>query len=332
MDRVGADFDSCVAQIRERLAANPIAIQLPVGVEDAFRGVVDLVEMKTILWRDEELGAHFDVDRHRRQAARATPRRRASEMIEQIAEVDDEVMAKFVERHEPSRRRAARRRCAAPPSPSRRCRSSAARPSRTRACSRCSTRSSTTCRRRPTSPPVQGVDPESEQPLDAPRRRRRAVRRARLQDHERRVRRSADLLPRLLGHARRRLDRLQRDQGQARAHRPPPAHARQQARGHQDHRGRQHRRRRRPARHHHRRHAVRREAARSCSSGCSSPSRSSRRRSSRSTKADQDKMGLALCRARRRGSDLPRPHRRRRPARPSSRAWASSTSRSSSTA
>ena len=53
---------------------------------------------------------------------------------------------------------------------------------------------------------------------------------------------------------------LQRDQGQARAHRPPPADARQQARGHQDHRGGQHRRRRRPARDHDRRHAVRREA------------------------------------------------------------------------
>src|SRR5215471_19251391 len=91
MDRVGADFDNCVAQIRQRLGANPIAIQMPVGVEDAFRGVVDLVEMKTVLWRDEELGAKFDVyaiDGHLRADARSARDR----MIEAIAEVDDGVM------------------------------------------------------------------------------------------------------------------------------------------------------------------------------------------------------------------------------------------------
>ncbi|MCU1278043.1 MAG: translation elongation factor 2 [bacterium] len=101
MDRIGADFDNCVTQIRERLAANPIAIQMPVGVEDAFRGVVDLVEMKTILWRDEELGAHFDVypiDGKLLQHAKAS----RDKMIEQIAEVDDAVMAKFVAGTEPT--------------------------------------------------------------------------------------------------------------------------------------------------------------------------------------------------------------------------------------
>ncbi|MGZ3441060.1 MAG: elongation factor G, partial [Polyangia bacterium] len=101
MDRIGADFDNCVAQIRQRLAANPIAIQMPVGVEDAFRGVVDLVEMKTILWRDEELGAHYDVypiDGKLLQHAKAM----RDKMIEQIAEVDDVVMAKFVAGTEPT--------------------------------------------------------------------------------------------------------------------------------------------------------------------------------------------------------------------------------------
>src|SRR4051812_42923393 len=95
MDRVGADFDNCVVQIRQRLGANPIAIQMPVGVEDAFRGVVDLVEMKTILWRDEELGAHFDVypiDGKLLADAKAARDR----MVEAIGEVDDAVMAKFV--------------------------------------------------------------------------------------------------------------------------------------------------------------------------------------------------------------------------------------------
>ncbi|HEX9101489.1 MAG TPA: elongation factor G [Polyangia bacterium] len=101
MDRVGADFDNCVVQIRQRLGANPIAIQMPVGVEEAFRGVVDLVEMKTILWRDEELGAKFDVyqiDGHLLADARAARDR----MIEAIAEVDDGVMARFVAGTEPT--------------------------------------------------------------------------------------------------------------------------------------------------------------------------------------------------------------------------------------
>src|SRR5512146_1696010 len=101
MDRVGADFDNCVVQIRQRLGANPIAIQMPVGVEEAFRGVVDLVEMKTVLWRDEELGAKFDVyqiDGHLLADARTARDR----MIEQIAEVDDGVMAKFVAGSEPT--------------------------------------------------------------------------------------------------------------------------------------------------------------------------------------------------------------------------------------
>jgi elongation factor G len=101
MDRVGADFDHCVAQIRARLAANPIAIQLPVGVEDAFRGVVDLVEMKTVLWRDEELGAHYDVyPIDGKLLAHAKSAR--DRMIEAIADVDDAVMAKFVAGIEPT--------------------------------------------------------------------------------------------------------------------------------------------------------------------------------------------------------------------------------------
>ncbi|HTN78608.1 MAG TPA: GTP-binding protein, partial [Acidimicrobiales bacterium] len=61
MDRVGANLDRAVEQMKDRLKANPILVQLPVGNEDAFAGVVDLVRMKTIIWTDEELGAKFDV-------------------------------------------------------------------------------------------------------------------------------------------------------------------------------------------------------------------------------------------------------------------------------
>ena len=96
MDRVGANFERCVEQIRERLKANPIPIQLPVGVEESFRGVIDLVEMQTIVWHVEELGAKFDrIEIAGKLLAEAKKAR--ERMIEQIAEVDDHVMKKFVE-------------------------------------------------------------------------------------------------------------------------------------------------------------------------------------------------------------------------------------------
>jgi elongation factor G len=59
MDRVGADFDRVVQQIRERLRANALVIQLPLGREENFRGVIDLVTMKAIVWEDESLGARY---------------------------------------------------------------------------------------------------------------------------------------------------------------------------------------------------------------------------------------------------------------------------------
>ena len=59
MDRAGADFNHCVDMIRERLHARPAVLQMPIGVEDEFRGLVDLVEMKAIIWDDEKLGAEY---------------------------------------------------------------------------------------------------------------------------------------------------------------------------------------------------------------------------------------------------------------------------------
>src|SRR6201747_775729 len=61
MDRVGADFLKSVGTIVDRLRARPVPIQIPVGAEDQFKGIVDLVEMKAVLWRDETLGAEFDI-------------------------------------------------------------------------------------------------------------------------------------------------------------------------------------------------------------------------------------------------------------------------------
>jgi elongation factor G len=60
MDRIGADFPRCVHEIKERLGAVPIVMQLPIGVESDFVGIVDLVAMKALKWRDETLGAEFD--------------------------------------------------------------------------------------------------------------------------------------------------------------------------------------------------------------------------------------------------------------------------------
>jgi elongation factor G len=96
MDRVGANFDRCMDQIRSRLKAQPIAIQLPVGSEEAFHGVVDLLEMRTIVWYDEELGAKFDataIDGKLLVDAEAARER----MIESLCEVDDELMRRYLE-------------------------------------------------------------------------------------------------------------------------------------------------------------------------------------------------------------------------------------------
>ena len=61
MDKTGADFFRCVDMIKDRLGADPVVTQLPIGSETAFKGIVDLIEMKALIWRDETLGAEWDV-------------------------------------------------------------------------------------------------------------------------------------------------------------------------------------------------------------------------------------------------------------------------------
>lgn len=61
MDRIGADFENCVSEIKERLGANPVRIHLPLGKEDKFRGVIDVIRSKAIVWHDEALGSQYDV-------------------------------------------------------------------------------------------------------------------------------------------------------------------------------------------------------------------------------------------------------------------------------
>jgi elongation factor G len=96
MDRVGSDFDYAVGTIRERLKANPVPLQLPIGSEDRLKGVIDLVEMKAILWRDETLGATYDVGEVPEDLREEAEKRRA-ELIERVAEQDDALFAKFVD-------------------------------------------------------------------------------------------------------------------------------------------------------------------------------------------------------------------------------------------
>src|SRR6202142_4020388 len=95
MDRVGADFFHSVDTIVDRLRARPVPIQIPVGAEDQFRGVVDLVEMKAVLWHDETLGAKFDiVDIPAEYAEKA--KEYHDQMVEAVSEGDEQLFEKFV--------------------------------------------------------------------------------------------------------------------------------------------------------------------------------------------------------------------------------------------
>lgn len=95
MDRVGADFEQCVEQLKSKLHANPVAIQLPLGSEDKFEGVIDLLEEKAILYKDETLGADYQAVGIPAEYAEAV-RRRREQMIEALGEVDDVILEKYV--------------------------------------------------------------------------------------------------------------------------------------------------------------------------------------------------------------------------------------------
>ena len=95
MDRIGADFFRVERQIRDRLKGYPVPIQIPVGAEDGFRGVVDLVKMKEILWDDASQGVKFeytDID----PALLATAQEWREKMIEAAAEADEELLNKYL--------------------------------------------------------------------------------------------------------------------------------------------------------------------------------------------------------------------------------------------
>ncbi|MGZ6268209.1 MAG: elongation factor G [Candidatus Limnocylindrales bacterium] len=99
LDRTGADFWRCVDMIRERLGARPVPIQLPIGNEDKFRGIVDLITMKAIVYKVEDLGAEgevMEIPADMLDAARA----HREKMVEAVAEMDDELTHKYLEGHD----------------------------------------------------------------------------------------------------------------------------------------------------------------------------------------------------------------------------------------
>ena len=101
MDRSGANFFETVQQMKDILGANPIAIQIPIGAEENFKGVVDLIKMKAILWHDETMGAEYDVEDIPAELADEAAEWR-EKLVEGAANFDDEVMELYLDGKEVS--------------------------------------------------------------------------------------------------------------------------------------------------------------------------------------------------------------------------------------
>ena len=101
MDKIGADFDACVESIKDRLGVTPVPLQLPIGSESSFKGIIDLIRMKAVIWEEESLGAKFhDADipadlLEKSEAARHF-------MVEKSVELDDEAMEAYLNEEQPS--------------------------------------------------------------------------------------------------------------------------------------------------------------------------------------------------------------------------------------
>jgi elongation factor G len=96
MDKIGADFFQCLDDIVDRLGAKPVAIQLPIGSEQQFKGMVDLVRMKGVIWEDEALGANYkDIDIPADMVEKANEYR--EKLIEAAVELDDDAMTAYLE-------------------------------------------------------------------------------------------------------------------------------------------------------------------------------------------------------------------------------------------
>ncbi len=101
LDRTGADFFRCVDMIKDRLGAKPLILQIPVGIEANLKGVVDLIKMRAILWKDEKLGAEFelvDIPEELKESAN----KYRKELVETAVEEDEKLMESYLDGKEPS--------------------------------------------------------------------------------------------------------------------------------------------------------------------------------------------------------------------------------------
>src|SRR4029450_9337949 len=95
MDRVGADFKETLSQIETKLQGNPVAIQLPIGAEDKFRGVVDLVRMKALVYKDETMGADYEIEEIPADMLAAAQAFR-EKIIEKVSKSNDKLLEKYL--------------------------------------------------------------------------------------------------------------------------------------------------------------------------------------------------------------------------------------------
>src|SRR5450756_212185 len=101
MDRVGADFKRTFAQIIIKLEANPVAIQIPIGSEDKFLGVIDIISMKSITYKDETMGADYIVGEIPAELMDDAKHYR-EQLIEKVSEADDKILEKYLRGEEPT--------------------------------------------------------------------------------------------------------------------------------------------------------------------------------------------------------------------------------------
>src|SRR5262249_24727336 len=101
MDRIGADFKRTFDQIITKLEANPVAIQIPIGSEDKFIGVVDLIRMKSVTYKDETMGADYVVGEIPSDLVDEAKHYR-EQLIEKVSEVDDKILEKYLHGQEPT--------------------------------------------------------------------------------------------------------------------------------------------------------------------------------------------------------------------------------------
>jgi elongation factor G len=100
MDKIGADFDKCVDDLITRVAGNPVCIQLPIGAESSFKGIIDLVRMKAVVWDDEALGAKYHDEEIPADLKDKAVEYRIK-LVEAACDLDDDVMAAYLDGKEP---------------------------------------------------------------------------------------------------------------------------------------------------------------------------------------------------------------------------------------